>query len=79
MWALVSHLIRFHEAIDVAAETLAPNRVCEYLYELCVRANQFYRDCPVKGDPARLALCQATVTAMRASCHVIGVRTLSQL
>ena len=64
---------------------LCPNRLCEYLFELSQRFNQFYEACPVlKADgPAlvrsRSALCAVTAETLKLGLALLGIDTLERL
>ncbi len=45
--ALALHVARFPEVIDLVLETLAPNVLTDYLFDLSGKFNEFYRDCRV--------------------------------
>ena len=46
-------LLRLPEVLLEVAQDLYPNRLCEYIFELSQRFNQFYENCPVNSaaDP----------------------------
>jgi arginyl-tRNA synthetase len=67
----------------VAAEQL-PSLLCTHLYELSQAYNQFYEHCPVlrADEPvraSRLALCQATATALSEGLELLGIDVLERI
>ena len=46
--ALAVHLARFPEALAIAIDELAPNRITEFLYDLTDIFNSFYTDCKAR-------------------------------
>jgi hypothetical protein len=45
--ALAKQLMKLDEVLDEVARDLYPNKLCEYLFELSQKFNQFYERCPV--------------------------------
>lgn len=82
--ALARHLLQFDEAIaDVEAELL-PNRLCQYLFELSQKFNQFYDRCPVLSSTepqrtSRLTLCHLTAQTLKVGLHLLGIPTLERM
>ena len=64
---------------------LLPSKLCEYLFELSGRFNQFYESCPVlKTDDAalrrsRLAMCDLTASVLRLSLGLLGLTPLERI
>lgn len=80
--ALAVHLARFGEAVDAVAEELLPNRLTDYLYQLAVLFNGFFRDCRVEGSPqqnARLLLVEATGRILKQGLTLLGLKTVSRM
>lgn len=76
------HLCRFAETLDAMTEELAPNRLCDYLYELAEKFNAFFRDCRVEGTPeqnSRLLLCEATSKVLKTGLAILGIETLEKM
>lgn len=76
---LVKQIAKFPEVVQVSAENLKPNILAEYAYQLAVRFNKFYEECPVLSvdDPetrkARLALVQATLQTLKNAMRILGI------
>jgi arginyl-tRNA synthetase len=82
--ALAKHLLRLDEILSDIAQELLPNRLCEYLYELSKKFNQFYDRCPVlqSKDPqksSRLLLCDLTARSLHLGLSLLGIATLERM
>lgn len=81
--ALALHIARFPEAIEDLLTDLAPNRLCEYLYDLSGVFNQFYTECQVIGsgesEDSRLLLCEAAAVTMRKCLEILGITPLYRI
>lgn len=83
--ALALMILRLPETIDAVAESLLPNILCEYLYDLAGRFMTFYEACPVLQAPddatraSRLRLCDLTARALRLGLALLGIRTLERM
>ncbi len=69
---------RFAETITEVGQTLAPHKLCAYLYELAQAFSVFYEKCPVlksTGDvlESRLALCMATKNVLARGLYLLGI------
>lgn len=51
---LAMALARFPEAVEALLEDLAPNKLCDYMYDLSGKYNEFYAECKVS---LRMQLC----------------------
>jgi hypothetical protein len=69
---LARHLLVLPELLHEVERTLYPHRLCDYIFELSQRFNQFYENCPVANAPSpeekasRAALCDATASTLEA-------------
>jgi len=82
--ALAKHLIQLPEIIDAVSEDLMPNRLCQYLFELSQKFNQFYDRCPVLQAEAsdrnsRLAICHITAKTLKLGLDLLGIRVLEKM
>lgn len=71
-------LSRFGEVVDEVADTLAPHKLCVYLYEVAGALATFYEACPVlksEGEvrSSRLALCAATKSVISKGLELLGI------
>ncbi len=83
--ALSKQLLRFEEILSEVEKDLYPNKICEYLFELSSKFNQFYENCPViKAESeelrvSRTALCSVTSDALQLGLGLLGIKTLDKL
>ena len=83
-WKLIRKLLRFDEVIISIEKDLMPNRLCNYLFELCQTFNRFYDQVPIlKGEKdtriSRLALCALTEKTLKLSLELLGIETLQRM
>jgi arginyl-tRNA synthetase len=77
--ALAVALLGFPTALDAAAETYAPHKLCGYLFDLAGAFTAFYEACPVlrAADPemraSRLALCALTARVLARGLELLGI------
>ena len=82
---LAKMLIRYDQAIFIAAEECRPNYLTGYLYELSQVFSRFYNACPVlkadaKQRPLRLLLCDLTArTIKHGMSQLLGIDVLEQM
>lgn len=82
--ALAKHLLRLSEVLSEVEQDLLPNRLCQYLYELSQKYNQFYDQCPVlkAEEPlrtSRLVLCDLTAQTLKLGLSLLGVQVLERM
>jgi len=83
--ALALCVLRMPEMLDAVAQTLLPNILCEYLYDLAGRFMTFYESCPVLKAPdaetkaSRLRLCDLTARALKLGLDLLGIKTLDRM
>ena len=83
--ALAKQLMRLDEVLEEVSRDLYPNKLCEYLFDLSQRFNQFYEKCPVLGAEtkelriSRAALCSLTADTLKLSLGLLGIRTVEKL
>jgi len=77
--ALALHLLRFASAVSDAVESLAPHRLCTYLFELATAFTAFYESCPVLRAPSeevrasRLVLCDVAASTLSVGLGLLGI------
>ena len=82
---LAKHLLRYSEAIDVAAADCRPNYLTTYLYDLAQKFSSFYNACPVLAAdanqrPTRVLLCDLTARTMRHGLsELLGIDVVEQM
>ncbi len=81
---LAKHLLQLSKIIGYVEEDLLPNRLCQYLFELSQKFNQFYDRCPVlqAEEPlrsSRLALCDLTARTLKLGLSLLGIPVLERM
>lgn len=83
--ALALALLRFPSALNAAASSLEPHRLCTYLYELAGAFSSFFQNCPVlKAEDeavrlSRLRLCRLTGRVLASGLDTLGLVALEQM
>lgn len=82
--ALAKHLLQLDEIISTVEVDLLPNRLCQYLFELSQKFNQFYDRCSVlqAEEPhrtSRLMLCDLTAKTLKMGLNLLGIRVLDRM
>jgi len=83
--ALAVRILQLAETIDAVGETLLPNILCEYLFDLAGKFMVFYEACPVlQADTSatrdsRLALCELAARTLRLGLSLLGISTLERM
>ena len=82
--ALVKHVLRLGEIIELVARELKPHYLCTYLYELATKFSSFYENCPVlqSEEPtrsSRLMLCDATARTLALGLDLLGIEHPEQM
>jgi arginyl-tRNA synthetase len=83
-FALARHLLQLDEVIAEVARELFPNRLCQYLFELSQKFNQFYDRCAVlqADEPqrtSRLILCDLTARTLKLGLSLLGIQVLERM
>jgi arginyl-tRNA synthetase len=81
---LAKHLLQFSEVIEQVGKELMPNRLCQYLFELSQKFNQFYDRVPVlqaeqSVRTSRLCLCDITARVLQLGLNLLGIRVLERM
>jgi arginyl-tRNA synthetase len=81
---LARHLLQLDETIVAVAAELYPNRLCQYLFELSQKFNQFYDRCSVlqAEEPqrtSRLMLCDLTARTLKLGLSLLGIQVLERM
>lgn len=82
--ALAKHLMQLEGTIEQVGKELMPNRLCQYLFELSQKFNQFYDQCDVlkAEEPARtsrLVLCNLTARTLKLGMGLLGIEVLERM
>jgi arginyl-tRNA synthetase len=81
---LSKHILQMSEVLGEVEHDLLPNRLCQYLYELSQKFNQFYEQCPVLQAEAelrisRLVLCHLTAQTLKLGLSLLGIPVLERM
>lgn len=84
---LAKHLLQLDDVISTVEQDLFPNRLCEYLFQLSQKFNQFYdrdRGVPVLNaeEPlrtSRLVLCNLTARTLKLGLSLLGIQVLDRM
>ncbi len=82
--ALAKHILQLDEVLDAVEADLLPNRLCQYLFELSQKFNQFYEQCSVlqAEEPqrtSRLVLCDLTARSLQLGLSLLGIEVLERM
>jgi len=81
---LAKHLLQFAEVLASVSQDLYPHRLCQYLFELSQKFNQFFEQCPVlKAEPdlriSRLMLCDLSARTLKLGLSLLGIQVLEKM
>ncbi|NJP09592.1 MAG: arginine--tRNA ligase [Leptolyngbyaceae cyanobacterium RU_5_1] len=81
---LAKHLLQLEDVLNQVSQDLLPNRLCQYLFELSQKFNQFYDRCPVlqAEEPlrtSRLVLCDLTARTLKLGLSLLGIPLLERM
>nr|B8HSK8.1 RecName: Full=Arginine--tRNA ligase; AltName: Full=Arginyl-tRNA synthetase; Short=ArgRS [Cyanothece sp. PCC 7425] len=81
---LARHLLQLEDVLAQVTEDLLPNRLCQYLFELSQKFNQFYDRCPIlqAEEPlrnSRLGLAQLTARTLKLGLSLLGIQVLERM
>lgn len=81
---LAKYLLQLDEVISEVEQDLLPNRLCDYLYVLSNKFNQFIENCPVlkSEEPirtSRLMLCNLTAKTLKLGLDLLGIKVLERM
>ena len=83
-WKLIKKLLKYDEIIISVEKDLMPNRLCNYIFELCQIFNRFYDQLKIlkvenKTKQSRLILCKLTQKTLKLSLEILGIETLERM
>jgi arginyl-tRNA synthetase len=81
---LAKHILQLDEVLYTIHADLLPNRLCQYLFELSQKFNQFYDRCPVlqaeeSVKRSRLILCNLTARTIKLGLFLLGIPVLERM
>jgi len=83
--SLALQLLRFHDALTVAAAESKPSVITSYLWDLAKSYSGFFQNCPVlKAESeslrqSRLLLCDLTARVIQRGLDLLGIRTVERM
>lgn len=82
--ALAKHILQLDEVLYEIDTDLLPNRLCQYLFELSQKFNQFYDQCPVlqAEEPirtSRLILAHLTAETIKLGLSLLGIPVVERM
>lgn len=80
--ALGLELSKFPDVISGVLTDLLPNRLCNFLYDICVKFTDFVTQCHVlnaQETNSRVILCEATRRVMAKCFDLLGIGTLERI
>lgn len=83
-FTLAKHLLQLSEILSNVEQDLMPNRLCQYLFELSQKFNQFYDQCPVlqAEEPtrtSRLLICDLTARTLQLGLSLLGISVVERM
>jgi arginyl-tRNA synthetase len=82
---LSRHLLRFSDAVELAASDRKPHHLCGYLFETAGLFHRFFENCPVLQaktqslQESRLTLAGLTGDVLRDGLNLLGISTLEEM
>lgn len=79
---LALFILQLREILENVAESLLPNRICDFLYQLAERFHAFFRDCPVLNsefEDSRLLLCDLVKRTFEIGFSILGLKTAQRM
>lgn len=82
---ILRHIYKLSEAVELAADKLAPNLVASYLYELAQRYNAFYADIPILNTEDedtkifRLFVTKAVNKVLSDGLYLLGIPIVDKM
>lgn len=83
---LAKQILRFSDVILLTLESLHLHKICDYLYQLSVVFNDFYKNCYVVEvnketkeqtiNYHRLVLCEVAADTVKKCFEILGIRPL---
>jgi len=79
---LLLKLSKFPEIVIASYDSLSPNLIANYSYELAQTFNEFYHACPVlnsEKEDFRLALVNSVSQVLKNSLSLLGIKTIENM
>ncbi len=72
-------LDRWPEVVEEAGERLAPNLICNFIYELAQRFNSFYAKHQILENDFRLALTKGVGQVLKMGLELLGIKAIEKM
>ena len=76
---LFTHLLFFNDVIDEICKTLALNLLCDYVYGIATKFNEFYESCKIDGNNSRILLIELCKRFMKKSFDLLGLTPIEKI
>jgi len=81
---LAKQLLKLDDVLEGVIEEFLPSRICEFLFDLSQKFNQFYEGCPVLPAPepvrtSRLILCDMTARTIALGLTLLGIQVADRM
>ncbi len=82
---LARQIVKLTELLQRVEADLYPHVLCEYMYDISQKFNQFYEACPVNTAPtpelvqSRRTLCALTAQVIRLCLDLLGIQVLERM
>lgn len=81
---LALEVLKFGDLMGRVGESLLPHLLCEYLFGLCRKYNQFFAECPIlksEGETlrARMTLCTATARTLEIGLSCLNLPIMERM
>jgi len=81
---LAKQLLKLDDVLEGVIAEFLPNRICEFLFDLSQKFNQFYEACPVLSaeEPtrtSRLILCDMTARTIKICLSLLGITVVDRM
>lgn len=82
--ALATQILEFPETVIKSAETMKPNIIADYLFELSKKFNTFYNACPILSEAddilySRALLAKITAITIKEGLNLLGIETMERM
>jgi arginyl-tRNA synthetase len=71
--AILRSFVRFHGVLINVSKIYSPNLLCNYLYDLAQKYNNFYNAERILDNPFRLSLSEATGIILKNGLNILGI------
>ena len=76
---LLNHLLLFNDVIDDVLKDLALNLLCDYVYGIATKFNEFYESCKIVGNNSRILLIELCKRFMKLSFDLLSLTPIEKI